>query len=304
MTLATINSKTQNGHGIPHTDVQQCKGLIYFDRLKMTWNCTKCQYTRGVYEWRQVYSHVRAVHGYTSRVPNGRWNIPFGKQYKPDSQEQEHNTTNPAMKMEIQTQRIIIQKYDNQPEWKCFQCDEHYETIRQIAGHIGKKNPEANTGTTSCPYCPMSFSNLENLKIHIRGNRCPNRHSNITPETWKDITKQNPILQNGQQVNIDIRNKPKPKRISIVETMEVLFERIKKTEDGQKWQCCTCEQSAIKPESLRGNLAIRHRETEPKNVYRPYRGKYFKRIGNLKQRVSLVNATKITKLRLQKHGMM
>ena len=231
--MGNINRKTLYGHGIPPTDVQQCKGLIYFDRLKMTWNCTKCQYAMGVYEWRQVYSHVRAVHGYTSRVPNERWNMPFGEQYKPESQEQEHSIVNPAMKMEIQMQSVIIQEYNNQPEWKCCQCDERYKTSRQIAGHIGKKRPEANAGTTSCPYCPMSFSNLANLKIHIRGTGCPNRHGNITPETWKDITKQNPILYNIRQMNIDKRNKPKPKRISIFETLEVQFGRIRKTEDGQ-----------------------------------------------------------------------
>ena len=114
--MGNINRKTLYGHGIPPTDVQQCKGLIYFDRLKMTWNCMKCQYAMGVYEWRQVYSHVRAVHGYTSRVPNGRWNMPLGGQYKPESKEQEHNIVNPEMKMEIQTQRVIIQEYNSQPE--------------------------------------------------------------------------------------------------------------------------------------------------------------------------------------------
>ena len=57
----------------------------------MTWNCMVCQYTKGVYEWRQVYSHVMAVRRYESRIPNERWNIPLDQQYKPECNEEKIN---------------------------------------------------------------------------------------------------------------------------------------------------------------------------------------------------------------------
>jgi len=153
-------------------------------------------------------------------------------------------------------------------------------------------HPETNTGSTTCPYCPMSFHNLANLKIHLRGRGCPNRHGNITTETWKDITKQNPILHPMGHYNIDSRNKPKPKQRSIFKTIELQFGRIRETDDDPRWQCCTCQTKFQKPESLRGHLAMCHRETESKDVYCPYCEKYFKHIGNLKQHFFFKKCTK------------
>ena len=68
------------GYGIPSGDIHLFKGKILFGRHDVAWNLLICNFTRNAYEWRKVYSHVRAMRRYARGIPNGRWDIPPDEQ--------------------------------------------------------------------------------------------------------------------------------------------------------------------------------------------------------------------------------
>ena len=75
-----------------------------------TWRCLLCDYTRGDYRRYQVFGHIAANHGYTSRTPNERRGIRIQDKY---TEEQEHGPPQDLqvyMIAEIDNQRIRILK--------------------------------------------------------------------------------------------------------------------------------------------------------------------------------------------------
>ena len=62
-----VDRRTAHGFGIPQEDQITFQGMIMYDHTNKTWNCLICNFQRNQYQWKQVYSHVRAQHCYTSR---------------------------------------------------------------------------------------------------------------------------------------------------------------------------------------------------------------------------------------------
>ena len=122
-----INRRTPYGFGVPNIDKRLFGGKAFFDVLAQTWNCLICNFARDKYQRRQVFGHIAATHGYTSRIPNERWVIPIEDKY------QEANTTNTiktssAEEEEVQTepteqQRIRTKHLNGQTTFICGYCD-------------------------------------------------------------------------------------------------------------------------------------------------------------------------------------
>jgi len=109
------------GYGIQPGDIQLLRNKIRFGRHATTWNFTVCNYQRDTCEWRQVYGHVMATHCYTSRKPNGRWNITTKEQYKGPTKNQLPKNCNPAAKFELQIERIYYNGAET-VKWICAIC--------------------------------------------------------------------------------------------------------------------------------------------------------------------------------------
>ena len=293
-----IDRRTLYGYGIHPEDIRLFHDKIFFDRLSMTWNCLECGYQRDKYEWRQVYGHVRSTHCYKSREQNERWNIPMDIQ--PPVQKSANQKKITAIQFEQQTQRIYQDEdIDDGLKWVCSRCGEKYEEDDPIIGHLGKKHPETTTGSTECPYCPLTFSNIANLKIHIREQRCPNRRGEITPQTWTDIVNLNPkSLDEPNASRYTERNpnrqrrpkRPKPPQIPV----DLLMGRISQTEQ-QTWRCEICQKTKPTLPSIKSHLSFMHCETNAKDVYCPYCNKYCKHMGNLKQHIMTKKCLPTTK---------
>jgi len=136
-----IDRRTLHGYGIHPGDIQLFRNKILFDRHTMTWKCMVCNYQRDTYEWKHVYGHVMATHGYTSRKPNGRWNIPTEEQYNGPVKNQLPKNCNPSAKFELQINRIYFNEQAT-TKWTCAIFGGKYNERGNIIGHLGKNIPK------------------------------------------------------------------------------------------------------------------------------------------------------------------
>ena len=68
-----IDRRTPFGFGTPNTDMRYFNDNALFNKETQTWQCLLCGYKKDKYQWYQVFGHIAANHGYTSRIPNERW---------------------------------------------------------------------------------------------------------------------------------------------------------------------------------------------------------------------------------------
>ena len=120
-------------------------------------------------------------------------------------------------------------------------CSEHFPDHRGIFGHLARKHQETTVGGAICPYRPSTFSNLANLKIHIRDKICPNRPQTNTSQIWTEITKANPPTD-AQNEKSKINDAKKKERTRIYIQNELRLGRIsyETNVNGETWQCLIC----------------------------------------------------------------
>ena len=147
-----IDRRTPYGFGIPKTDMRYFNENVLFNANTQSWNFLNCDYTRDKYQWYQVFGHVAATHGYTSRIPNERWGIQIQDKYQQPEENPGINlpgNLKPYMREEINNRRIHIRiNADNNIMWGCGYCQQQYAKEKGVTTHIGKcimkQNKETN----------------------------------------------------------------------------------------------------------------------------------------------------------------
>ena len=268
-----IKRNTLYGFGIPKEDLQKFHGKIFFNRTEMTWNCTICDYKRDVYQWHQVYGHVKSQHCYTSRVPNERWNIPRDQLYR--EYEQLPQDLKEATKFAILSNKIRL--ISTEPEtWECVGCGTRKEIVKHLLIHIGMQHKTTKRLNVKCPYCPFTFHNLGNMKVHLQ-QTCPNKPHEINNETWTEIQNQNQIQENN--IGIVQNNN--------LERMGTYFGRIEQIEEEGvfKWKCRECPYAHTRIRSIRGHLTYVHQKTKTTDIHCPYCKEWNADMGKLKRHI-------------------
>jgi len=84
-----IDRRAPFGFGIPNNNKRIFGDKADFNATTQTWNCLICNFKRGKYQRYQVFGHIAATHGYTSRIPNERWGIPIDEKI-PGGENKQH----------------------------------------------------------------------------------------------------------------------------------------------------------------------------------------------------------------------
>ena len=122
-----------------------------------------------------MYGHVKAQQSHTSRIPNGRWNMPSQQHYKDHLTSQLPKNMQPATHFAINTNQIKI--ISTEPElWDCAHLCAEQGNVRNLLIHDARKRPGTSKLDIKFHYCPFAFRNIGYVKIHLRNQTCPNIH--------------------------------------------------------------------------------------------------------------------------------
>jgi len=151
-----VRRNTLHGFGIPKRRFTSISGGIFFNETLLTWNRTICDFARNEYQCHQVYGHVKAKQWYESRIQNGRWNIPFGQQYKKPPDIQLPKNIPAAIQFSVNTDKIRLLSIE--PEiWECTQCDTQKNNARNLLIHVAIAHQQITRADINAHIAPSHF---------------------------------------------------------------------------------------------------------------------------------------------------
>ena len=158
----------------------------------MARNCLICNIQSDRNNCHRLYGHIRDGRYYVSRIPSGRWIVPFHEQ---DNQQPKGTQKEPiiAIEFEILIGRIGGIKNNNDTHWECKQCNQTDTISLNLIRHVNIRRPTTTSGSALCPFFHMISPNVTNRKIHFRTHSCPYMKQHITTETWEEIAQKTQI---------------------------------------------------------------------------------------------------------------
>ena len=94
----------------------------FFGKTTQTWKCLIRNYERDKNQRCQVFGHIAATHGYTSREPNERWGIAIQGKYNVTAEPVEQPVENEEMANKSEPQNYQIQINNGGKSYICNLC--------------------------------------------------------------------------------------------------------------------------------------------------------------------------------------
>ena len=90
---------------------------------------------------------------------------------------------------EMKLKRSNVKKADEEGRitWGCEECNWGNTEKEKVIGHIAQNHRWMTKGRIQCPYCPRTYDNMENMKTHLRKERCPNIARETQEDIWENI---------------------------------------------------------------------------------------------------------------------
>ena len=145
-----IDRRTPYGFGIPKQDMKLFNQTAIFGKQQQRWKCLLCNYKRDRCQWYQVFGHIAATHGHTSRVPNKRRGIKLPGRHEEQETPILHANIKQHLSAEIYNGGIhLYAKQDGNTMWKCGQCVKEYsfDHDKGVTTQIGKCTMEQDKET-------------------------------------------------------------------------------------------------------------------------------------------------------------
>ena len=282
-----IDRRAPYGFGVPNIDKRLFGDKAHFGKITQTWNCTGCNYSRENTIGAKSLDTARAMHGYTSWIPNERWWVDIKDEFQEQNpQERNGDKDNKELTCATEPRRIKTKTQNNRTIFICGYFAAGRNSKRGNDAHVGKTHREIKAKNVNAPYFPSTLCNLGYMRVHFKKNRCANEPQKQAIGRWAEIV--NAINIEEGDGGAKAQNTP---RNSFFARMEILW-AIPRWECTWRW--CKLDVhllhvSNIWKRSLRCHLAVMRRRTKTGKALRPYSTKEEQHIGHLKNAYSWIH---------------